>query len=95
MIDLPTALYTISIVSLCYPQDVPAKTLRILFLRGCYWLNDSEVSRWTPKIFGHWISGSCECSISIFIWVMAWCVSGVNNVTHDFGAEINTVRSSA
>ena len=23
-------------------------------------LNDSEVSRWTPKIFGHWTSGSCE-----------------------------------
>ena len=33
MIDLPTALYVISKVSFCCPQDVPAKALRILFLR--------------------------------------------------------------
>ena len=39
-------------------------------------LNDSEVSRWTPKIFGHWTSGGCESSMTIFGWVLAWCVSG-------------------
>ena len=27
--------------------------------------------------------------MSIFGWVLAWCVSGVNNVTDDFGADIN------
>ena len=32
MIDLPNALYVISNVSFCCPQDVPAKALRILFL---------------------------------------------------------------
>ena len=44
---------------------------------------------WTPKIFGHCISGSRESSMSILGWVLAWCVSGVNNVTDDFGADIN------
>ena len=44
---------------------------------------------WTHNIFGHWTSGSCESSMSIFGWVLAWCVSGVNNVTDDFGAEFN------
>ena len=32
MIYLQTALYVISNVSFCCPQDVPAKALRILFL---------------------------------------------------------------
>ena len=27
--------------------------------------------------------------MSIFGLVLAWCVSGVNNVTDDFGADIN------
>ena len=27
--------------------------------------------------------------MSISGWVLAWCVSGVNNVTHEFGTEIN------
>ena len=44
---------------------------------------------WTPKIFGHCTSGSRESSMSILGWVLAWCVSGVNNVTDDFGADIN------
>ena len=44
---------------------------------------------WTPKIFGHCTRGSRESSMSILGWVLAWCVSGVNNVTEDFGAEIN------
>ena len=59
MIDLPNALYVISNVSFCCLQDVPAKALMILFLLdtlSATWLlcilNDSEVSRWTPKIFG-------------------------------------------
>ena len=95
MIDLPTALYVISKVSFCCPQDVPAKALRILFLPdtlSATWLlcllNDIEVSMWTPKIFGHCTRGSRESSMSILGWVLAWCVSGVNNVTDDFGAEI-------
>ena len=50
-------------------------------------LNDSEVTRWTPKIFGHCTRDSCESSMSIFVWVLARCVSGVKNVTDDFGAE--------
>ena len=94
MIDLPTALYVISIVSFCCPQDVRAKALRMLFLLdtlSATWLlclmNDSEVSRWTPKIVRH--STRCKSSMSIFGWVLAWCVSGVNNVTDGFGAEIN------
>ena len=96
MIDLPTALYVISKVSFCYPQDVPAKALRLLFLPDTLsptWLlcllNDSEVSMWTPKILGHCTRGSRESSMSILVWVLAWCVSVVNNVTDDFGAEIN------
>ena len=64
---------SISNVSFCYPQDVSAKPLRILFLLdtpSATWLlcllNDNEVSTWTPKIFGHCTRGSCESSISIF-----------------------------
>ena len=83
MIDLATALYAISNVYFCCLQDIPAKALRILFLldipsaKCLLWLlNDSEVSRWTPKIFGHCISGSCESS-SIFRWVFGLvCVRG-------------------
>ena len=45
-----------------------------------------QQSRWTPKLFGHCTRGSCESSRSIVGWVLAWCVSGVNNVTTDFGA---------
>ena len=96
IIDLPIALYVTSNVSLCCPQDVPAKTLRILFLLdtlSATWLlcllNDSEVYMWTTKIFEPWTSDSCESSISIFWWVLAWCVSGVSNVTGDSWAEIN------
>ena len=44
---------------------------------------------WTPKIFGHCTSGSHASSLSILGWVLAWCVSGVNNVTDDFGGDIN------
>ena len=95
MIYLPIALYDINNGSFCCPHDVPAKALRILFLLdtlSATWLlcllYDSEVSMWTPKIFGHWTS-SCESSMSIFGWVLVWCVSGVNKVTDDFGAEIN------
>ena len=75
---------------------MPAKALRILFLPdtlSATWLlcllNDSEVSILTPKIFGHCTRGSRESSISILGWVLAWCVSRVNNVTDDFGADIN------
>ena len=73
MIDLSTALYVISNVSFCCPQDVSTKALRILFLvdiLSATWLlcllNDSVVSRWTLKIFEHWTSGSCDSSMSNF-----------------------------
>ena len=73
MIDLPTSLYVISNVSFCCPQGVPAKALRILFLLdtlSATWLicllNDSEVSRWTPKKNGYCTRDSCESSLSIF-----------------------------
>ena len=92
MIDLPTALYVISSVSFCYPQDVPANALRILFLldtlsatQPLCLLNDGEVSRETPNIFGNWTSGSCESSMSIIIWVLTWCVFRQSNVIEDFG----------
>ena len=44
---------------------------------------------WTPKIFGHCTRGSRESSMSILGWVLAWCVSGVNNLTDDVGVYIN------
>ena len=52
MVDLPTALYVISNVSVYCPHDVPVKALRMMFLIDtlsatlllCL-LNDSEVSR--------------------------------------------------
>ena len=76
MIDLPIALYVISNVSFCCPQNVPAKSLRILFLLdtlSAAWLlcllNDSEVSRLTPKIFGHFTIGSCESSGGFWLGV--------------------------
>ena len=49
-------------------------------------LNDCEVSMWTPEIFEHCTRGSRESSISILGWVLAWFV---NNVTDDFGVDIN------
>ena len=38
---------------------------------------------WTPKILGHCTSGSHESSM-----IILGCVSGVNNVTDDFGVDI-------
>ena len=83
----PNRLYIIGNVDFCCPQDLPAKAFRILFLLdtlSATWLlcllNDSEVSRWIPKIFGHWTSGRYESSMSIFGWVLDWSVSGVNKL---------------
>ena len=47
----------------------------------------------TTNIFGHWTSGSRESSMTMLGLVrgLAWCVSGVRNVTEDFGAEISRV----
>ena len=56
-------------------------------LSAIYWLyllNDKEGSRYTPNILGHLTSGRRESSMSILGWVLAWCVSGVSNVTEDF-----------
>ena len=56
----------------------------------CELLNDRE----RRNIFGHWISGSCESSMSILGWILAWYGSGLNNVTEDFGEEIYKELSS-
>ena len=61
-------------------------------LSATYWmclLNDKEGSRLTPNILGHLTSGRCEFSMNILGWILAWCVSGVSNVTEDFGADIS------
>ena len=49
----------------------------------------AAMSRWTPKVFGHCTRVSCESSMSILGCVLACVSQGVNNVTDDFGAEIN------
>ena len=41
-----------------------------------------------PNILGHLTSGKRETSISILGWVLAWCVSGVSNVTEYVAADI-------
>ena len=59
-------------------------------LSATYWmclLNDKEGSRLTPNILGHLTSGRCEFSMNILGWILAWCVSGVINVTEDFGRK--------
>ena len=61
-------------------------------LSATYWLcllNDKEGSRLTPSILGHLTSGRCEFLMNILGWILAWCVSGVRNVTEDFGVEIS------
>ena len=40
-------------------------------------------------MLGHLTSSSCESSMSILGWILACCVSGVSNVTENFGAEIS------
>ena len=68
--------------------DVPANALRMLFLPDylSVWLcllNDKVGSRYTPNILGD------ESLMSILGWALVWCVSGVSNVTEDFGVEIS------
>ena len=61
-------------------------------LSATYWLcllNDKEGSRYTPNILGHLTSGRCEFSMNILGWILAWCVSGVSNMTENFGVEIS------
>ena len=53
-------------------------------------LNENKVSKCTPNNFGLRTSGSSESSILIFGWVLACTGSAVNNVTDDFGADINS-----
>ena len=56
---------------------------------GCSLNFSFYVSGYTPNIFGHWSSGSCESSMSNLGWVLAWCGSDLNSVTEDVGAESN------
>ena len=61
-------------------------------LSATYWLcllNDKEVFQKTPNILGHLTSGRCEFLMNILGWILAWCVSGVCNVTEDFQVEIS------
>ena len=53
-------------------------------------LNEKKVSKYTPSNFGLRTLGSSESSILIFWWVLACAGSGVNKVTDDFGADINS-----
>ena len=41
-----------------------------------------------PNILGHLTNGRCEFSMNILGWILAWCVSGVSNVTENYGEEI-------
>ena len=47
-------------------------------------------NKYTPSNFGVRTRGSYESSILIFGWVLAFARSGVNKVTDDFGADINS-----
>ena len=52
-----------------------------------------KVSKYTPSNFGLRTKGGSESSILIFRWVLAYAMSGVNKVTDDFGAHINSGKS--
>ena len=76
---------------------MPANAIKTLFLlltllatcTQCV-LNEKNVSKYTPSNFGLRTRGSSEVSILIFGWVLASAGSGVNKVTDDFGADINS-----
>ena len=53
-------------------------------------LNEKKVSKYTPSNFGMRTRGSSKSSILIFGWVLACAGSGVNKVTENFGADINS-----
>ena len=53
-------------------------------------VNEQKVSRYTPGILGLRTRGGSESVILIFGWVLAWTWSGVNKITVDFGADINS-----
>ena len=44
---------------------------------------------YTPNIIGYWTSSRCGSSMSILGWVLAWCVSVLDNVTEDLGVDLN------
>ena len=46
--------------------------------------------RYTPSSFGLRTRGSSESAILIFEWVLACDGSGVNKVTDEFGADVNS-----
>ena len=78
-----TLVMFLSVIPRMYHPNI----LFLLDTLSATWLlclfNDSEVSRWTPKIFWHCTRGGCESSIIILGWVLAWCVSRVNNTKTD------------
>ena len=51
---------------------------------------ENKVSRYNPVILGLRTRGSSESAILIFGRVLACSGSGVNKVTDDFGADINS-----
>ena len=79
---------------------MPANAFKTLFLlltllatcTRCL-LNENNVSRCTPSNLGLRTSGISESAILIFGWVLACAGSGVNKVTHDFGADIKSAFS--
>ena len=53
-------------------------------------LNENKLSKYTPSNLGLRTSANSKSSILIFGWVLACVGSGVNKVTDDFGADINS-----
>ena len=53
-------------------------------------LNETKVCRDTPSILGLRKKESYDSAILIFGRVLACAESGVNKVTNDFGADINS-----
>ena len=53
-------------------------------------LNEKKISKYSPSNFGMRTRGSSESSILIFGWILAFAGSGVNKVTNNFDADINS-----
>ena len=53
-------------------------------------VKETKVFKYTHSILGLRTRGSSESAILIFGWVLACAGSGVNTITDDFGADINS-----
>ena len=89
-------------VSLCWPQEVPARARSILRREEARETTASmcgEKVKWgskvTPRIRGFSDSGRGEESRVTWGWLWVWWVWGVKRVTVDFGAERESPFCSA